>query len=57
MDIIDKFIEKEEGSDLKIYTLCPSVIFGPILMESPGSTPGMLKKFFDGSMPMVADLD
>jgi dihydroflavonol-4-reductase len=58
MKVIDEYLAEQAGKDykLKIFTIHPSLIMGPVLMDVPGSTVAMMKKLLEGGMPMAAKL-
>lgn len=37
-----------------LATINPGAVFGPLLDEDPGTSVGLLKRFFDGSLPATA---
>ncbi|MEO7223451.1 MAG: aldehyde reductase [Devosia sp.] len=39
-----------------LATINPGVAFGPLLDEDPGTSVGLLKRMFDGSLPAVANI-
>jgi nucleoside-diphosphate-sugar epimerase len=44
----------QAGRHDDLATINPGAIFGPLLDEDPGTSVGLLKRMFDGSLPAVA---
>jgi len=42
------------GRHEALAVINPGVVFGPLLDEDPGTSVGLLKRFFDGSLPAAA---
>jgi nucleoside-diphosphate-sugar epimerase len=50
-ELVDK-----AGRHDDLATINPGAIFGPLLDEDPGTSVGLLKRMFDGSLPAVAKI-